>query len=316
MGLSYRPSNYFGNLQQCHSHHFYSDIYALPAAGLARISRVIRTVHGIFQFSPNDGFQKTAVRYDWSEGEIAKELALEDFCNLTICVSTELQNKFGRYGFPIAKTKVIHNGVDAKRFMPVSSADSKQAKSSLGLSTSDFVIGFIGRLEPSKNPPILAEIASALRNDTLQSVKFVVQGVGPLEDSLKKQILSRHLTNAFIFRPATADVHRFFAAIDIMLVPSLTEGFPFVVLEAMSSGIPVVAAAVGGIPELIRDGSEGFLFDPTNCKSAVEKLCQLFSRGAREHIKKRSRERVIVNFDACEKVAAIESLYHAFLLER
>ncbi len=115
------------------------------------------------------------------------------------------------------------------------------------------MIGFLGRFEPIKNPLVLTEIALALRNHALQPVKFVVQGTGPQEGALREQIASGHLTNEFVVRPPTADVHRFFAAIDIMFMPSLMEGFPYVVLEAMSSEIPVVAAAVGGIPELIRN---------------------------------------------------------------
>ena len=294
-----------------HSHHFYTDVYALPAARRAHVRRTVRTVHGMMQGSAADGYRKRTVRHDWSEAEIAEQRALEDFCDLTICVSTEIQNKLARYGFPITKTKVIHNGCDAGRFMPASPVESKQARSELGLSTGDLVIGFLGRFEPVKNALALTEIASALRNHAPQPVKFVVQGTGPQEGALREQITSRHLTNEFVVRPPTEDVHRFFAAIDIMFVPSFLEGFPYVVLEAMSSEIPVVAAAVGGIPELIRDGTEGFLFDPTNWTSAVEKLCQIFSRGVREDLGRRSRQRVIADFDAGEKVAAIEESYHA-----
>jgi glycosyltransferase involved in cell wall biosynthesis len=292
-----------------HSHHVYSDIYAFAA--IKELPRLpgIRTVHGILQVSASSGLRKTTVRTSWSDSEIANQIAVEPFCQLTLCVSAWVRRKVLSFGIPGSKARVIHNGVDTDLHSPASPRSKLTARQTIRLPIDSIVIGFMGRLEPAKNVFALFEIAFILRKVIDTPVAFLVQGEGPEEARFRERILQHELQDYFFFRAPSLDTEVFFSAIDVMLVPSLSEGCPYAVLEAMASGVPVVASAAGGIPEIIEDGKNGFLFDPAQPHLAIPKIVSLFATQFRNKVGRQSRERVLDRFRAGDMVSAIEHSY-------
>lgn len=304
------------NIKLVHSYHYFTDIYALPAAHEVGIKGVVRSIHGLLQASPTDNFRKTFIKYDWTIDEIKEELSLEEYCRFTICVSRELQNKIVNYGFPRNKILVIHNCVDVDYFSSSNkSQDCFQTRSELEITKNTVVIGFIGRLELCKNPLILPTICMELRKH-LKNFVFCVIGEGPLKDKLLLEIQKLKICPHFLIMEPTIEIKKLLSAIDILLVPSLTEGCPNIVLEGMSMGIPVVATSVGAIPEIITHGVNGFMFNSHNINAVIEYLVFLISKSRnRKKIGLVGRKTILKNFQINNKIQKLVKLYEELLYE-
>ena len=157
------------------------------------------------------------------------------------------------------------------------------------------IVGAAGRLSPEKGfDVLLAAAARVLRRDP--DAGFILFGDGPLRAELAQQIAAAGLGGAFVLTGFRADLDRFLPHFDLLVLPSYTEGLPNVVLEACAAGVPVVATAVGGTPEVIEDGLSGFLVpvgDPDTMADRIvaalasEEMLQDMSANARERIAER-----------------------------
>lgn len=187
-----------------------------------------------------------------------------------VCVSKRLRNYMAeRYQvFEIDarhanKLKVIHNGVDVRRFVPQNGLKGR-FKSRFGIPDETKIISFVGRFSSEKQPLLFVDIAEELllrtRPDTF---KFVLAGDGQQFQQVEERISSSQLGRAFILTGLIDSVEELFADTYLLMVVSRSEGMPFVILEAMSAGVPVISTDVGAIDEVIRDGVNGYLIPPT-----------------------------------------------------
>jgi glycosyltransferase involved in cell wall biosynthesis len=115
----------------------------------------------------------------------------------------------------------------------------------------DFVVGYVGRLSPEKNLSAVIKCASILKD-----VAFVLVGDGPQGEALKQ--VAGSLENVY-FVGRQENVEDFYAAFDVLMLPSAVEGLPLVILEAMACGTPIIASDVGAISEIVNDGINGSL---------------------------------------------------------
>lgn len=120
----------------------------------------------------------------------------------------------------------------------------------------DFVVGFMGRLSPEKNIPIILRIAKQL-----PEITFVIVGDGPQKGPLQQMGYGMRNVN---FMGSSSSPEQFYSAFDVLLLPSLMEGMPLVILEAQKMGVPVIASAVGAIPDIIENGVNGFTIKNSN----------------------------------------------------
>lgn len=163
---------------------------------------------------------------------------------------------------------VIPNGIEVDRFVSLSKRNSREE---LNIAEGDKVVIFVGRFRPEKDIACLIRAMEILvaRNP---KVRALIIGEGPEEEKLveltRKVNLDRHVN--FAGQVAPKKVPEYMAAADVFVLPSLSEGFPGVILEAMASGLPVVATRVTGIPEIITDGENGFLVSPGDYKQIAE----------------------------------------------
>ena len=275
-----------------HSHHLATDL--LCSATSATPGPMLRHVHGILQRSSDDPCAPKGVRFDWTPAEIAQEREVQPKFSATICPSVDLQRKLVRYGLSDKGTIHLPNAVEVAHFHPADVETRKEARRSFGLKEDAYVVGFLGRLEPCKNPGFLLELAA----QAIRSVRpqFLVMGSGPLEQSLASEIAHRGLKSRFHLHHSSGQVVAFYAAIDVLVIPSLTEGHPFTLLEAMSSGLPVIAFAVGGIQETIDQGTDGFLASPGDIVTVLAAIERLALPEEREAIGKRARDRIERDF--------------------
>jgi glycosyltransferase involved in cell wall biosynthesis len=183
----------------------------------------------------------------------------------------------------------------------------------LGFAPHSFVIGFIGRLELAKNPSCLIEICQGLQSvRRVGEIRFLVVGSGPLREPFQEQVRLAGLEHAFLLIPPTDHIRLVYAALDVLLLPSLIEGCPNVVLEAMSQALPVVAAAVGGVPEMIEHGVDGLTYPSTDLHAATHHLDTLARRtDFRDALGRCARTTVETRFDLACRQKTLAAIYRA-----
>ena len=204
---------------------------------------------------------------------------------LTEDMKREVQKIYDREVF------VIPNGIDLKRFENLSKED---LRSKLEIKEQEKVILFVGTLRPVKGVRYLIEAMKIVTNKNKNNRLFIV-GDGEekehLENLVKELDLEKYMR--FIGKVPNEEVPEYMAASDVFVLPSLSESFGIVNLEAMASGLPIVATDVRGLPEIIKDGENGFLVEPKNPEQIAEKVLLLLEDGElRERISNNNREEV------------------------
>ena len=174
-------------------------------------------------------------------------MALLCFADLVIAVSMRMADTLRASGYRPTSVTHIHNGVDLRAVVPTRTTDDVRRE--LGIDPHALVIGTAGRLSPVKGHAGLLR-AARLVLERRPDARFLIVGGGPLHAELLDQAAKLGIAGACVFSGPRHDVHDLIAAMDIFVLPSLAEGIPMALLEAMALGRPVVATAVGGVPEV------------------------------------------------------------------
>ncbi len=208
-------------------------------------------------------------------------------------------------GISPEKVVTIPNGVDIWKFERL---DKSSARKRLGLSLDAFVGLFIGRLDAQKAPEYLLRAwAKALPN--LAKATLVLAGEGPLRKDLETLALRLGVSDSVRFLGFREDVPLLYSASDIFILPSLWEGMPNVVLEAMAASVPVVATSVEGVRELLLDGDAGVLVPPKDVGALAGAIEKLYRQPEKVRVLvRRAKKQVRENFTVKRMVKANEAL--------
>ena len=230
------------------------------------------------------------------------------YATAVIAVSKAVKENLEKYEH-IKNVKVIYNGIDPDLFKPASIEEKVLKKKQLGLNKNDFVLGNVGRMDYWKNQRILIEILPDLKKISPQ-IKLILVGGGEEEGNLKKSAIKKGVKNDVIFLGQRSDVNQILKAFDIFVFPSLTEGLPLVVIEAMATGLPIVASHVGGIPELVVNGETGFLVSPTSKEEIKEAIIKLLNNPElRKEMGQIARKRFETHFSLPQMVQKYIEVY-------
>lgn len=161
-----------------------------------------------------------------------------------------------REGINPESVRVIHNGVDADSF--VSQTDPEILRQRYNVPQGRHVVGIVANFSPVKDHELFLSIAEELMRRR-SDLHFLLVGKGPLREAVVQKVYARKWEDRFTITWAIAELADVYALMDLCVLCSKREGFPNALIEAMSAGKPVVAGAVGGIPELIEDGVTGRL---------------------------------------------------------
>ena len=196
----------------------------------------------------------------------------------------------GSLGVSDAKLKAVPNGFDLNSFKP---RNKVKTRAKLGLAQDKKIILFVGWLIERKGLNYLLDSMSQIKN---QNALLLVIGEGLLELKLKEYTKKLGISDQvkFLGSKHPDELPYWMNASDILVLPSLSEGRPNVVGEAMASGLPVIASNVNGTPEFIEDGQNGFLVPAKDSKAITEKLLKLLdSEEMRFDIGKKAHESII-----------------------
>lgn len=201
-------------------------------------------------------------------GHTANNRKFSSFIDMTLTENRQVVDWLRSAGESPDRIRMIPSGIDLAHFTPM--PKPRATIESLDLRPGDFVIGYSGRLSQEKAPLTFLKIAATVDKDA--SVVFVMTGAGPLAGAVRRQQRRRRVGGRFRFAGSVGDVRDYLACYDVLVLPSVLDGRPLVVLEALAMGIPVVASRVGGLPDLIEHGVNGFLCEPGNVQDFVDKI--------------------------------------------
>ena len=196
-----------------------------------------------------------------------------------VCVSAAQAARVRRAGVHSERIVVIRNAVDPEPFEHVDPSYRALMQSWFPRPRTR-LIAAAGRLSPEKGFDQLIA-AAALLSKREPEVGFVLFGDGPLREKLARQIEASGLTDTFVLAGFRTDVERFLPCCDLVVLSSWTEGLPVIVLEALAAGVPVVASAVGGTPEVVHDGVNGFLVPPGDPAALTQRIHDVLSHESR-----------------------------------
>jgi len=233
-------------------HNSFPRLYGTMAARLAWVPVVVSTQHAV-----------------WRDGEVERPPVLarlmNPFVTHFVAVARAVEQEGIRSGhIRRGRSSVIYNGIDLDRFAP-------HPGPSPG---AEVVLGCVGRLVPEKGHDLVLRAVHRLRAGGAQ-VQLHVVGDGALRGALEARARSLGIDDSVRFFGFRSDVAQVLRSMDILVSASSNEGLPLAVIEAMASGLPVVATRVGGVPELVEDGRNGLLVPPGVSGAlacAIEKL--------------------------------------------
>jgi len=220
--------------------------------------------------------------------------------------------------FKIADEKkfvVVNSGIDLDKFNELSLPEKQSLKRELGIPDDALVVGTVGRLVPVKGPGFLLGAAKYIL-PRYPNTFFVFTGDGELRKDLEKKGSELGVKEKVIFLGWRNDVAEIASLFDIFVLPSLNEGMGRVLAEAMALSRPIVASRVGGIPDLVIHGKNGFLFAPGNSKELAKYILNLLgNKDRRERMGKEGKE-MVSHYSKEIMVEKITRLYKDLLIQK
>jgi glycosyltransferase involved in cell wall biosynthesis len=202
----------------------------------------------------------------------------------------------------------LPNGVDTEHFRP-QGARAGALRARLGIAPVTPLVGFVGRLSVEKGPDLFLRAALSVRAQCPEA-EFVLVGEGPMLKSLQTFADRFGLVDVVHFAGTQNDMPRVFNELDVVVSSSHSEAMPLAVMEAMASGLPVVACKVGGIPDLVAHGVTGWLVDAGDCDALATRVVELLDDDvARGAMARAARERAVARLSLDQSVEATIRLY-------
>ncbi len=267
IGIAYRLAKTLRNIRPdvVHTHKYKDAFIGTLVARSLGVRHVVRVVHGLPE--PFKGLRNAKmVTY-----MAADRLITACFVERVVAVSSDIEKVLvGMYGSN--RVSCIHNGIDVEAVRVTASREALRRR--WQIAEDAVVIGTVGRLVPVKGHAMLLEATRILRASK-ENVVLVIVGDGPLRKDLEESARRLGLETSVIFTGQQDQSFDFMNMMDIFVLPSLHEGIPMVVLEALALKRPVVATRVGGIPEVISHDISGKLVTSGDASDLANGLKQL-----------------------------------------
>ena len=292
-----------------HTHNSKAGFVGRLAAAMARVPVIVHTVHG-FAFHDQEPRWRQVLFLNL-------ERLASHWCQKMIFISQPLLD----WGLkerivPREKTVKIYSGIQLEHFHPVDREEMNRIREKWKLCPEEAVIGIVSKLWEGKGHATLIDAVKELTKE-LKNVRLVIVGEGYLQDELVKQVDRLGLGDRVLFTGFQMDVSEIIATFDVAVLPSFFEGMGRVILEAMAMAKPVVASRVGGIPDLVEDGRNGFLVQPGDVKALAATIKRLLiDKELAGEMGGRGRKMVDEKFNSDIMVRSIEEVYRHLLTRK
>lgn len=276
-----------------HAYLYDASIATRIAGRLARVPVVVTSTRASLPYLSPVAWWLDRATSRWCEKIVAVSQGTADFV-------------IDREGIPREKVVMIPNGVDLERFRPGARAS---ARTHMGVASDAFVVACVGRLHPQKGHSYLFEAIAAAR-PLIPGLICLIAGEGPLRGALEAEVQHQGLETVCRFLGVQDPIQPLYDAADVTALPSLYEGMPNVVLEAMAMGCPVIATAVEGSVDLVEPGVTGLLVPPADAPALGRALLELASDAERRRaMGDAARAAAERSHGIDQMVTALESLY-------
>jgi len=287
-----------------HAHGYLANVVAARACRKKQVP-LVTTVHGLPE--PFRGLANWKMRFNlWLDRR-----AMRRTCAKVIAVASFIGEGIIERGMPAEKVVVVHNGIVDLVPDPALRVPNRRT---LDLLPDSPAIAFAGRLEPVKDPLLFVEFARLVLQ-RLPSARFLVVGDGPLSEAMNNRVIELGLRPAFRFLGFVENLEPVYAACDLLALTSQSEGLPNVALEAMRAARPVIAPAIGGLPELLGDLS-GMLATERSAQALAD-LAVALLRDRQQAVEagKNARECFLTGFTAEHMMRAMDDVYRSVTAE-
>jgi glycosyltransferase involved in cell wall biosynthesis len=240
-----------------HSHGYRANMIALTIAKCFGLP-VVSTCHGFINTDRN------LRAYNRADAFLLR------YFTRVIAVSGRIKDELVAAGVSEPRIDVVTNAV-AETVDADDRRARREVRQQLAVADDDFVFGFAGRLSEEKGVEYLVRAAQVLAQERPSS-RLVILGDGPLAGALEQSVRAVGLSRAIQFVGFQSDTARWYSAMDAFVLPSLTEGTPMALLEAMACRLPVIATAVGGVPAILSDHENGILIPPADHAALLDAM--------------------------------------------
>lgn len=263
-------------------------------AGRLTGTPVIYTEHNKVEWYRKTTFRLNAATYNLQQHAVA--------------VSHSVKDSIDRYINPQIPVTVVHNGINPDHFQR-QAAPTPNLKRMIGLPPNAPVIGNIASFIVQKRLDLWAEAAGIIARE-IPDAHFVLLGEGALEDDMKRWFAAQGIQDRVHMPGSVADVRPYLAAMDVYMMSSDYEGLPVALMEAMAMRCAPVCTAVGGIPELLHNGENGYTTQSRDPQALAARVLDLLKHPERmTDFAEAARKTVLARFDVRRMTAELESLY-------
>lgn len=283
-----------GRFDILHTHNYAAWLYGNVARRLAGTAVHVHTEHS--------GVSASKLRY-------AVERFLSKSTSAVVAVSDHVVDVLVNHiGVASSRVKLIYNGVNTKRFVR-NTQQREEARTALGIGSTEVVVGIVARLAPIKNHTYLLDAFAELLKLS-PTARLLIVGDGTERARLEQHAQQIGVASRTIFAGERRDTERMLNAMDVYALSSTSEGMNLTLLEAMSSGLPIVATGVGGNVEIVREGETGYLV-PLNAPAEFARALAACtnSESLRNTLGGNARNSVTKRFDEHAMIAQYTRLY-------
>jgi glycosyltransferase involved in cell wall biosynthesis len=275
-------------------------------AGDARPPIVLHTFHGHVLHGYFDPIRTAAFRQ--------LERWLARMSTALVAVSPQVRDDLVALGVaPPERFTVIRLGIELEERVSADAKQRAETRRLVGIPPERFAVGWIGRMTGVKRIEDVLLAFRRLRESGVDACLCLV-GDGPDRRGLERRAHELGVMRHTLFLGYQEDVAPYYAAFDALVLPSLNEGTPVSAIEALAAGRPVVATRVGGIPDVVQEGQDGFLVDPGAIDDLAERLARLAADpGLRERMGAAGRNRVLPRYAVDRLVDDVDLLYRSLL---
>jgi glycosyltransferase involved in cell wall biosynthesis len=287
-----------GSFDVLHTNGYFADIVGIPVARMMGLPTV-STVHGFLSHTWNLRLYNVIDRL------------LLRLATRVLAVSDALKRHLVESGLNPSRVRVIVNAVDLPKSNGSVNTDPDIRRGNHNVNRDEFCVGYVGRLSVEKGLTHLVAACVRLIRDGVP-LRVLIVGDGPQRKELEQLSLVLGLGDRVVFAGFQEDIAAWMLCMDVFVLPSLTEGTPISLLEAMAYGVPVVATAVGGVPQVIEHGENGILVLPGRAEEISNAILALFKDStARQKLAQNALVQVRTRYSAKQWIDRIEMEYQS-----